>query len=383
MKKLTLFWILIFTFHLSGQDKLTALKFDEFSYSRTQWSYNNGSYVYDYRYDVGIGGYNYKKIGFNERVMRFAQEILKQKDSTAYIIFYNQRKGKFPLDKGKTESQEVVRILTNQSEYGWKPNPKYPILPNRIVSIDGGFREVPTLEFWIVPQHTETPKPTPTFSSAETAVCPEIRVIGDSYQKDRKIPLGFSVEIKDQEPNTKISLEWNVSDGIIIGGQNTSKIEVDLSEVTQKFVSVSILVKGLHPECENRKFTSTQVGFFPYKFDEFARITSGDLKARLDNFYNTLNAEMNLTGYIIIYQARVGDNKNSEAFRRNILNHMGFRRFDPLRIVLVDGGFREEMMCEFYLAPAGVDPPNPTPTLDSSFVIQPKKVIKKRKKTSK
>jgi hypothetical protein len=41
------------------------------------------------------------------------------------------------------------------------------------------------------------------------------------------------------------------------------------------------------------------------------------------------------------------------------------------------------MMVEFYLVPAGVEPPKPTPTLDAGFVVQPKKTVRKRKKGSK
>lgn len=163
MKKLTLLWILLFTLQIFGQNNV-ALKFDEFNYPRNQ-SYNYYyPYNYDYRYEFKniFGG---EKNRFTDRVIRFAQEVLKQKDSKAYIIFYNQRKGNYLLEKGKTESQEVVRILTNKPEYTWYPNPKYPIPSEMVITIDGGFRETPMLEFYVVPAGVEPPQPTPTLDT--------------------------------------------------------------------------------------------------------------------------------------------------------------------------------------------------------------------------
>ncbi|HWS88809.1 MAG TPA: hypothetical protein VN282_17675 [Pyrinomonadaceae bacterium] len=40
--------------------------------------------------------------------------------------------------------------------------------PTRVVTIDGGYREVPTVEFWIVPPGTEPPKPTPTIFTTKS-----------------------------------------------------------------------------------------------------------------------------------------------------------------------------------------------------------------------
>ncbi len=368
MKELTLLWVLIFTFQLFAQNNNVALKFDEFSYLQNQY----GTY------------YSSPKISDYDRTIRFAQEVTKHKDSNAYVIFYNQRKGKYPLDKATTESQEVVRFLTNKPKYtDYRPNPKYPISPERVIVIDGGYREEATLEFWIVPQNAEPPKPTPTFSLSEIAVCPEINVAGDGFRKDRNQPLKFSVAIKDEEPNSKLSLEWSVSVGKIIKGQNTNQIEVDLSETNDKFISASVQVKGLHPECENHDFASTRVDSYPYKIDEFSHILYSELSARFDGFMFYLIDEPNSTGYMIIYGSRDGNKKDVARMVKMTNQIMVFRRYDSSRVIIVDGGYREEMMIEFYVVPAGVEPPKPTPTLDSSFVVPPKKIVKKRKRVSK
>jgi hypothetical protein len=383
MKKIALIWILLFVFQIFGQNKPIALKFDEFSFSRNQSPYYRDSYKYDYPYDFVQDRSVNDKLSFQDRVIRFAQELLKRKNTKAYILFYNQRIGNYPLDKGKIESQEAIRILTNQPRYSWYPNSDYPISPERVNSTDGGFREEPTLEFWIVPQNAEPPMPTPSFKLSETAICPEINVVGDYYNRERNQPLNFSVSIKDEAPDSKLSLEWNVSAGKIIKGQNTKEIEVALSGMPDKFISASVTLKGLHPECKNHDFASTRIVSDAIKVDEFSMIANGDLKARLDNLMNMLNAEPPSTGYIIIYTPRNGDKRNAARISRVINQSIQFRGFDKSRMTIVEGGFREEFMVEFYLTPAGAELPKATPTLDNSFVNQPKKIIKKPKKNSK
>jgi hypothetical protein len=349
MKKLPLLWILLFTFPLFAQDKPVALKFDE---------------VTDYlaeRFSL-----------FYKRADRFGERLrIEPKNKNVVIIYYNPRKGTYPLET----SRELAEHISSYKLYF--------VEKERIKLVDGGYREYPTLEFWIAPPGAEIPAPTPTFTKDEIVYCPEINVAGDGFRKDRRQPLKFSVVIKGEAPDSKLSLEWNVSAGKIIKGQNTNQIEIDLSETNDKFISASVQVSGLHPECDNRKFASTQVGFFPYKVDEIGFTPYSDVSARLDGFLMELNAEPSSTAYIIIYASRDGDKKTVARYHKTIHNLIEIRRFDISRITIVEGGFREEFAIEFYLIPAGAEPPKPTPTFDSSFVVQPKKVIKKRKKGSK
>lgn len=292
MKKLALLWILILAFQLLAQDKSVALKFDEFSdYPIEATSY--------YR---SLTNYPSEKIlSFDERVERFAERMKREsKSKNAIIIYYNERKGKYPLDKGKYLAEQAG----NRLEYN-----NFQIAKERIILIDGGYREYPTLEFWIAPKDAELPKPTSAYSPSETVICPEINVAGDGFGKDRDQPLKFSVAIKDQEPDSKLNLEWNVSAGKIIKGQNTNQIEVDLSETDAKFISASVTVSGLHPECDNHKFASTRVGSFPYKIDEFPHIYWTDISARMQGVMIELSLDPTATIEIIIYGNRKADKK--------------------------------------------------------------------------
>ena len=93
-------------------------------------------------------------------------------------------------------------------------------------------------------------------------------------------------------------------------------------------------------------------------FDEFANITNGDVKARLDSFFVGLMNAPSTQGLIINY----GSGK--EIVRRETLirNHIKFRRFDAPRVTFINAGFSNEIRTEFWLVPQGAENPKLEPT---------------------
>lgn len=343
--------ILIAGLTIFSQVKKTAAKFDEFS----DFPAEKVSTLYD-------------------RAARFAKRMkLEPLSSKAAIIYYNPRKGKFPLEGGKDWGERAANYLKYSFE----------LAEDRTTLIDGGFREYPTVEFWVVPKGAEMPRSTPTVDKSEIVYCPEIRVAGDGFSHDRKQPLKFSVAIKGAGTTASLPLEWSVSDGKIIDGQGTNQIQIDLSETDAKKITAAVIVKNLPPECDSHAYHTTEIGMFPYVFDQFGHIPYSDIAARIDGFFVQLSYEPTMTGYIIIYGSRMGEKRDVARVMRNIRQFIEFRRFDPSRIVLVDGGLREEMFVEVYLLPPGVEPPKPTPTLNSDFIEEPKKKTTKKRKRSK
>ena len=72
MKKLILFWILIFSLQIFAQDKAVALKFDEF--------------------DDAVEEYLFAEpISITQRIERFANQLKKTSNSKAYIIYYQSQ----------------------------------------------------------------------------------------------------------------------------------------------------------------------------------------------------------------------------------------------------------------------------------------------------
>lgn len=86
----------------------------------------------------------------NERLDKFAIELQMDPTSQGYIIAYGGRASRAG-DAQKTASA-TKNYLVN----------KRGVDASRIVTVDGGYREQPAVELWLVPSRAELPKPTPT-----------------------------------------------------------------------------------------------------------------------------------------------------------------------------------------------------------------------------
>jgi hypothetical protein len=124
------------------------------------------------------------------------------------------------------------------------------------------------------------------------------------------------------------------------------------------------------------------------KFDEMPQINCEDAKARLDNFAIQLQQEPTAKGYIIFYGGkRYRSYVYSKKARRYVTVQLLPRRreakarmtpwidylinsraMEASRIEVIDGGYREEPMMEFWIAPAGAPAPTPTPTLSEKEI---------------
>lgn len=334
--------LLLISLSVLAQENKWAIKFDEFSKTR-----NSGL--------------------LTDRTNRFIKQMAKEPQiNKAVIIYYNPRKGLYGLE----EWVEYALGMLKRSN---------KIATERIVLIDGGVRETESLEFWIVPEGAELPKPNPHFDESEAISCPEIRVAGDGFQLEKDKPLKFSVNVKGGEVTGERDFQWRVSSGKIINGQGTNRIEIDLSETDVKNITASVQVKGYAPECNNHAYSTTKVGAFPYKLDDF-EYNYSYMIANLDYLMIHLQNEPTFRGYVIIYGQRVGHSADVPRTIRNAEAFFKLRRYDSSRVTFIDGGFREEGRVEIYLIPPGVELPEPTPTVDKKFVVF---TDKKKRKTTK
>jgi hypothetical protein len=104
-------------------------------------------------------------------------------------------------------------------------------------------------------------------------------------------------------------------------------------------------------------------------FDTYGNIPRNDVKARLDNFANELQAQPGSQGYIIGYGGRkgvAGEAQRRADFAKDYL--VNTRGIDAGRLVTLDGGFKEEATTELWIVPAGATPPTASPTVDASEV---------------
>lgn len=118
------------------------------------------------------------------------------------------------------------------------------------------------------------------------------------------------------------------------------------------------------------------------RLDEYGNIRFEDEQARLDNFAIALLNEPGTHGYITGYGGRRG--RAGEALRRveRAKNYLVKERdIDPRRIIVIDGGHREELTVELNIIPLGAFGPYPTPTVDPSEVeIIPERPKARRRK---
>jgi hypothetical protein len=105
------------------------------------------------------------------------------------------------------------------------------------------------------------------------------------------------------------------------------------------------------------------------QFDVCCSCAFDDQKARLDNLAVELQNDPTATTYVIAYGGR-----SSRIGMANLLGSraqdylMTARGIDGSRIVVINGGFREEDCVELWIVPQGATPPQPTPTVQAGDV---------------
>lgn len=100
--------------------------------------------------------------------------------------------------------------------------------------------------------------------------------------------------------------------------------------------------------------------------DEFGRLGDCDLRSRFDHFFARLMDKPTSTGYVLIYQGAdvLPAYYDLPVMERVFRNQMAFRNFDANRVVVINGGFREEGRTQLWIVPAGGEVPEPTGTIE-------------------
>jgi hypothetical protein len=104
----------------------------------------------------------------------------------------------------------------------------------------------------------------------------------------------------------------------------------------------------------------------PRKVDEYGNIRFNDDKAPLDNYAIELQNDPAAQGYLICYGGRKGRMGEAQKRCNRAKDYLVMTRgIDPSRIVMVDGGYKEEEEVELWIVPNGAAPPVPRPTIDA------------------
>jgi len=209
---------------------------------------------------------------------------------------------------------------------------------------------------------TQTQTVTVVACQCETVCsCPTSTISGPAGITAPGETMTFTANVSGGTQPGPITYNWSVSGGTIESGQGTPSIVVRTTrEMAGQTVTATVELGGL-PTCGCPATLSESGGVAPLPqpvaVDEFGRLPNDDIRGRLDTFFAELSNNPDNQGYIINY----GTPAQITARERLIRNHITFRRFDPARITIVNGGTSPdgEPRTRLYRIPPGAE--NPTP----------------------
>jgi len=188
-----------------------------------------------------------------------------------------------------------------------------------------------------------------------------------------------------------LNYTWTVSpaNAKILSGAGTPTIAIDSTGLAGQRITATLVVDdgSGNPTCRQMAESSTFVPPPPPRenpareFDVCNSCSYDDQKARLDNLAVELQNDPSTTAYVIVYGARTSRMGQADRLGVRARDYLVTRRgIDPSRIIVLNGGFREEDSVELWIVPSGAKPPQPTPTVQAGDVRRVPEVPKRRRR---
>jgi hypothetical protein len=347
-KAILLTFLLMAWISSSAQSKSSAMKFDEFQVKDSD--------IY-YRSEKAIDNY--------QRIDRFFNLVKSMRGIKVYLIYYRARKNETTESRILENWVSMATLkLQNETKLGMEG----------VLSVDGGYRDAPTIEFWIVPKGALPPTPTPLYGESQVFNCPNIRIVEGAMNLDLSKTAAFSV-ITDPEVK-EIAFNWSVSAGKIVRGQGTKMIEVDTAG--NKEITVFTEAEGFPLPCNRTAVQTFEVGKRPILIGNMVRFNSSYYSALVDELMIRLNDDPTSSGCVIIYGGRQAGASARNRMTREAKKPFIFRRYDLGRITIIDGGYREYSGVDLWMVPPNTDLPTPTPSVDQKLIKPPAKMRRQK-----
>lgn len=163
----------------------------------------------------------------------------------------------------------------------------------------------------------------------------------------------------------------------IVGGAGTQTITVDSTGLGGQRITATLVVDdgSADPSCRQSTQASTSVRapekrtIVGHEFDTCCSCSSDDLKARLDNLAVELQNDPTTSTYVFAYGGRTSQAGQADRLLSRARDYVVTQRgIDASRIILVNGGLREEDCVEMWIVPRGATPPQPSPTVQPGDV---------------
>jgi hypothetical protein len=176
-----------------------------------------------------------------------------------------------------------------------------------------------------------------------------------------------------------LSYHWTVnpSSARIMSGAGSPTITVDSTGLGNQRLTATLVVDdgSVDPLCHQTAQAVSMIApeqkksIVARSFDECNNCTFDDQKARLDNLAIELQNDPSTKGYIIAYGGRTSPIGQVERLMNRAREYMTQQRgIDESRLVLINGGFRENDSVELWIVPSGAAPPRATPTIQAGEV---------------
>jgi hypothetical protein len=175
-----------------------------------------------------------------------------------------------------------------------------------------------------------------------------------------------------------LNFTWSVSPAnakILTNTEN--RITVDSTGLAGQNVTATLVVDdgSGEPACRQTAQASTFIPPPPPRenpsrqFDVCCSCSFDDQKARLDNLAVELQNDPSTTTYVIAYGGRSSRTGQADLLGARARDYLVAQRgIDQSRIMVINGGFREEDCVELWIVPRGAAPPQATPTVQAGDV---------------
>jgi hypothetical protein len=183
--------------------------------------------------------------------------------------------------------------------------------------------------------------------------------------------------------NSALRYTWKVtpSSARVISGLGTPTLNVDSTGLGGQRITTTLTADdgSSDPSCaQSAQAVSIiapikKVAIVAREFDECVNCMFDDQKARLDNLAVELQNDPSTRAYIIAYGGRMSPVGQVEKLMSRARDYIVTQRgIDASRLVIVNGGFREEDNVELWVVPSGAAAPQATPTVQAGE-LKPRK----------
>lgn len=293
--------------------------------------------------------------------------------------------------KAKKAKYATIKILTNPGglllTIDGKPRGE-TTTEYRAFDLDAGLHTVqvrlPNGEFWV--REVELPagrvkcvvvnyRPLPPLPKSP---CPFPVNISAPNQVTEGEIITYTADVS-YSGNSALRYTWKVtpSSARIISGAGTSTLNVDSTGLGGQRITATLTADdgSSDPACaQSAQAVSIiapikKVAIVAREFDECLNCTFDDQKARLDNLAVELQNDPSTRAYIIAYGGRMSPLGQVERLMKRARDYIVMQRgIDASRLVVVNGGFREEDSVELWVVPSGAAAPLPAPTVQAGEI---------------